>query len=105
MTKKFIPKRKDPINLEAVLLCSWFRLTDGNKSKIDAGRLKLIYCLKSSDFLRRPKRFRPSSTFYLTLLSSVKHGCVKSTVIERRQHQLGRMADIPPPVTFSVFDL
>ena len=30
--------------------------------------------------------------------------CVKSTVIERRQHQLGRMANIPPPVTFSVFD-
>ena len=30
---------------------------------------------------------------------------VKSTVIERRQHQLGRMADFPPPVTFSVFDL
>ena len=33
------------------------------------------------------------------------HGCVKSTVIERRQHQLGRMADFPAPVTFSVFDL
>ena len=33
------------------------------------------------------------------------HGCVKSTVIERRQHQLGRMADIPPPETFSGFDL
>ena len=46
-----------------------------------------------------------------TLTSVVKnkntlhHGCVKSTVIERRQHQLGRMADFPPPVTFSVFDL
>ena len=33
------------------------------------------------------------------------HGCVKSTVIERRQHQLGRMVDFPPPLTFSVFDL
>ena len=33
------------------------------------------------------------------------HGCVKTTVIERRQHQLGRMADFPPLVTFSVFDL
>ena len=33
------------------------------------------------------------------------HRCVKSAVIERRQHQLGRMADFPPPVTFSVFDL
>ena len=33
------------------------------------------------------------------------HGCVKSTVIERRQHQLGRMADFQLPVTFSVFDL
>ena len=30
---------------------------------------------------------------------------LKSTVVERRQHQLGRMADFPPPVTFSVFDL
>ena len=35
----------------------------------------------------------------------ILHGCVKSTVIQRRQHQLGRMADFPPPVTFSVFDL
>ena len=33
------------------------------------------------------------------------HGFVKRTVIERRQHQLGRMADFPPPVSFSVFDL
>ena len=33
------------------------------------------------------------------------HGYVKSTVIERRQHQLGRMADFPPTVTFSFFDL
>jgi len=32
-------------------------------------------------------------------------GVVESTVIERRQQQLGRMADFPPPVTFSVFDL
>ena len=31
------------------------------------------------------------------------HECLKSTVIERRQ--LGRMADIQPPVTFSVSDL
>ena len=29
---------------------------------------------------------------------------VKSTVTERRQHQLGRMADFPPLVTFSFFD-
>ena len=33
------------------------------------------------------------------------HGWVKSTVIERRQQQLGRMTDFPPPVTFSVFYL
>ena len=33
------------------------------------------------------------------------HGCLKSTVIQRRQYQLGRMADFSPPVTFSVFDL
>ena len=37
--------------------------------------------------------------------NTVDHGCVKSPVIERRQHQLGRMADSLPPVTFSVFDL
>ena len=35
----------------------------------------------------------------------VHHGCVRSTVIERRQHQLGRMADFQPPVTFLAFDL
>jgi hypothetical protein len=33
------------------------------------------------------------------------HGCVKSTIIERRQQKLDRMADFPRPVTFSVFDL
>jgi hypothetical protein len=33
------------------------------------------------------------------------HGGSDSTVIERRQQQLGRMADFLPPVTFSVFDL
>ena len=33
------------------------------------------------------------------------YGGVESTVIERRQQQLGRMADFLPPVTFSVFDL
>ena len=32
-------------------------------------------------------------------------GGVESTVIERRQQRLSRMADFPPPVTFSVFDL
>ena len=30
---------------------------------------------------------------------------VDSTDIESRQHQLGRMADIPPLLTSSVFDL
>ena len=30
---------------------------------------------------------------------------IESNVIERRQQQLGRMADFPPPVTFSVFEL
>ena len=33
------------------------------------------------------------------------HGGSDSTVIKRRQQQLGRMADILPSVTFSVFDL
>ena len=36
---------------------------------------------------------------------SSDHGGVESTGIERRQQQLGRMADFPHPVTFSVFDL
>ena len=34
-----------------------------------------------------------------------KHGGSDSTVIERRQQQLGQMADFLPSVTFSVFDL
>ena len=38
-------------------------------------------------------------------IMSFVHGCVKSTVIERRQHQLGRMADFSPPVTFSVYHM
>ena len=32
-------------------------------------------------------------------------GGLESTVIEIRQQQLGIMADFPPPVTSSVFDL
>ena len=36
---------------------------------------------------------------------AAQYGGVESTVIERRQHQLGRMVDFPHPVTFSVFDL
>ena len=35
----------------------------------------------------------------------VVHGGSDSTVIKRRQQQLGRMADFLPSVTFSVFDL
>ena len=43
---------------------------------------------------------------YVTILKKMKkniepRGCVKSTDIERRQHQFGRMADFLPPVTFS----
>ena len=33
------------------------------------------------------------------------HGGSDSTDIKRRQQQLGRMADILPSVTFSIFDL
>ena len=33
------------------------------------------------------------------------HGGSDSTVIKRRQQQLGRMADFLPSVTFIVFDL
>ena len=43
----------------------------------------------------------PHTLFY----NQFTHGWSDSTVIERRQQQLGRMADILPPVTFSVFDL
>ena len=35
----------------------------------------------------------------------INHGYPDSTIIKRRQHQLGRMADFPPAVIFSVFDL
>ena len=35
----------------------------------------------------------------------IKHGGSDSTVIKRRQQQLGRMADFLPSVTFSVLDL
>ena len=45
---------------------------------------------------------------YSFIFSSSKkntHGWVISTVIERRQQQLGTMADFLPPVTFSVFYL
>ena len=45
------------------------------------------------------------SMIFKKMLSYHGGGGVESTVIERRQQQLGRMADIPPPVTFSVFDL
>ena len=43
--------------------------------------------------------------FYVNQIFSADHGWVKSTVIEKRQQQLGRMAGFPPPVTFSVFYL
>ena len=36
---------------------------------------------------------------------SKNHGGLDSSVIKRRQQQLGRMADFLPSVTFSVFDL
>ena len=35
----------------------------------------------------------------------MEDGGVDATVIESRQHQLGRMADFPPFFTSSVFDL
>ena len=44
-------------------------------------------------------------TIYLQYILTSNHGCVKGAVIERRQHQLCRMAGFPPPVTFSVFDI
>ena len=40
-----------------------------------------------------------------TILPFFEHHKEGVESIERRQQQLGRMADFPPPVTFSVFDL
>ena len=36
---------------------------------------------------------------------NIKHGLPDSTVIKRRQHQLGRMADFLPAVTFSALEV
>ena len=47
-------------------------------------------------------------TFDLTpvhTMNNYYHGGSDSTVIKRRQQQLGRMADFLPSVTYSVFDL
>ena len=52
--------------------------------------------------------FRPFADFLFDIVNTFItwiHGCVKSTVKERMQNQLGRMANFPPHVTFSVFDL
>ena len=43
--------------------------------------------------------------FALKISFAMSTRVCKSTVIEKRQHQLGRMADFPLLVTFSVFDL
>ena len=43
--------------------------------------------------------------FMLKISFAMSTWVCKSTVIEKRQHQLGRMADFPLLVTFSVFDL
>ena len=49
------------------------------------------------------------SIFFLywkyVMFISTDHGGSDSTVIKRRQQQLGRMADFLSSVTFSVFDL
>ena len=57
-----------------------------------------------------PKRFWTSEIFCaLQMILGSKmtfvHGESDSTVVKRRQQQLGRMADFLPSVTFSVFDL
>ena len=35
----------------------------------------------------------------------MEDGGVDTTVIDSRQHKMGRMADFPPPLASSVFDL
>ena len=54
------------------------------------------------------KKYSSSNSIFQTgefEKSSSDHGGSDSTVIKRRQQQLGRMADFLPPVTFSVFYL
>ena len=43
--------------------------------------------------------------YFVSIRLHLTQGRSDSTVIERRQQQLGRMADFPPLVTLSVFDL
>ena len=47
----------------------------------------------------------PQYALLANKFTNVHHGGSDSTVIKRRQQQLGRMADFLPPVTFLVFDL
>ena len=46
-----------------------------------------------------------SFQLWVTKVKMFCHRGLESTVIERRQQQLGRMADFQPPITFSVFYL
>ena len=55
--------------------------------------------------MKCPKKFGDTKSAQTHFLKDHLHRCVKSTVKKRRQHLLGRMADFPSPVTFSVFDL
>ena len=84
-------------------------LTKGTRMPLDIHKNVWLRCVSMNWYQRLtttvslgPKRV---NYIPLCLLMLVVHGCVKSTVIQRRQHQLGRMADFLPPVTFSVFEL
>ena len=62
------------------------------------------YELVSIQYLNFSLGIKTYTQIMYTLMWNM-HGWSDSTVIERRQQQLGRMADFLPPVTFSVFDL
>ena len=116
---KFHPVCITGIKGEMVMVCSNFFLkvlqSIGNaKGKIAKSNkyltfpsLRIVFSELAKKFLSQNIKIQcfTQYNYYVTLILTLGHGCVKSTAIERMQHQLGRMADFPPPVTFSVFDL
>ena len=60
----------------------------------------ILNCWNLKKFLELQIMNRKSFWTKQQSVSEANHWRVKSTVIERRKHQLGRMADFPPLVTF-----
>ena len=81
------------------------KLEIGLHQKRSCKMLLAVVVLRLESCMGREVKHQSYSFIYHCVSIQGPHGCAKSTVIERRQHQLGRMADFPPPVTFSVFDL